>query len=47
VRAAGVVVLPPGIQRGLQRLDALERLMDVKQLALQSLVQSLDLPGQE
>jgi hypothetical protein len=44
VRTAGVVFLAPGIQRGLQRLDALKRAMDVEQLALQSLVQPLDFP---
>ena len=43
MRTAGVVFLAPGIQRGLQRLDALKRAMDIEQLALQSLVQPLDL----
>jgi hypothetical protein len=43
VRSVGVVLLPPGVHRGLQRLDAFKRPMDVEQLALQGLVQPLDL----
>jgi site-specific recombinase XerD len=34
-------LLPPGAQRGLQRLDAFKRPVDVEQLALQGLVQPL------
>ena len=41
--AVSVVSLAPGIQRGLQRLDARKRGMDVEQLALQGLVQPLNL----
>ena len=37
VRTVGVVLLPPGVQRGLQRLDAFKRPVDVEQLALQGL----------
>jgi len=35
VRTVNVVFLAPGVQRGLQRLDALKRAVDVEQLALQ------------
>jgi hypothetical protein len=45
VRPIGVVFLAPGIQRGLQRLDAGKRAVDIQQLALQGLVEALDLPG--
>ena len=45
VRPVGVVLLPPGIERGLQSLDRLERAVVVKQLVLQGLVQPLDLSG--
>jgi hypothetical protein len=45
MRAVSVVFGPPSIQRGLQRLDALKRAMDVKQLPLQGLMKPLDLPG--
>ena len=45
VRPRGVVVLAPGVHRGLGVLDAGERAVDVEQLQLQCLVQPLDLPG--
>jgi hypothetical protein len=44
VRAPGVVVLAPGIDRGLRVLDAGERAAGVEQFQLERLVQPLDLP---
>jgi hypothetical protein len=44
VRAVSVVLLAPGIQRRLQRLDAFERAMHIQQLPLEGLVEALDLP---
>ena len=43
VRAVSVVFLAPGIERSLQRPDARKRAVDVEQLALQGLVQPLNL----
>jgi hypothetical protein len=45
VRPLGVVVLPPGVHRGLSLSDRLERRVDVQQFVLQDLVQALDLAG--
>lgn len=45
MRPVPVALAPPGNQRGLQRLDALERAVRVQQLTLQGLMQPLDLPG--
>jgi len=38
VRSVGVVFLAPGIQRGLQRLNALKRAMRFEQFTLEGLV---------
>jgi hypothetical protein len=43
--AGGVVVLPPRVDGGLGVLDGVERRLPGQQLALQGLVQPLDLPG--
>jgi hypothetical protein len=45
VRPVGVVVLAPGIERGLQVLDGAERAVVVEQFVLQRLVQPFNLPG--
>jgi hypothetical protein len=44
VRPLSVVLLAPGIDRGLRVLNAGERAVHVEQFLLQRLVQSLDLP---
>ena len=45
VRPVCVVLLPPGVQCGLQLVDALERAVVAEELMLQGLVQPLDLLG--